>query len=148
MRTKVAVPGFVGNLMIEYGLLGGGTAYDVDKALYVRLYGYLWTWYAASGTGPWDKCVMAPSGSTRWCLKVPFKATTGKVADWSIESECLALQSDDATDNVGYFTFGATSSKRVFSASDGYIYVEMYDEKPPNAPVTLFFDTTLPVMRA
>lgn len=142
-REVLSVPGFVGALIVEYCLVGGATTYDPEHALWVRLFGYPYAYNQSASDGPWGLAVKAPSGSTRWCTRIPFKATTGKEGDWSVDTYVMMLGADSGS----YLTFGATTSKRLFSASDGYLYLDMYGDKPEATPIGMWFDCTFPVAR-
>lgn len=142
-REVVSVPGFVGGLTVEYCLVGGATSYDPERALWLRLSGYSYVNNQSASDGPWGLAVKAPSGSTRWCVRIPFKATTGKAGDWSIDTYVMMLGAD-----TGYYlTYGASTSKRLFSASDGYLYLDMYEDRPSATPIGMWFNATLPVAR-
>lgn len=142
-REVVPVPGFTGCLAVEYCLVGGATSYDPEHALWVRLSGYPFVYNQSADDGPWGLAVKAPSGSTKWCTRIPFKATTGKEGDWSVDTSVLMVGADSGN----YLTFLATSSRRLFSASDGYLYLDMYEDKPEATPIAMWFDCTLPVTR-
>lgn len=142
-REVVPVPGFVGGLTVEYCLVGGATSYDPERALWLRLSGYSYVNDQSASDGPWGLAVRAPSGSTGWCVRIPFKATTGKAGDWSINTYVMMLGADTGH----YLTYGASTSKRLFSASDGYLYLDMYQNKPNATPIGMWFNTTLPVAR-
>ncbi|WP_298626298.1 hypothetical protein [uncultured Senegalimassilia sp.] len=142
-REAVAVPGFVGGLTVEYCLVGGAMSYDPERVLWLRLSGYSYANNQSASDGPWGLAVKAPSGSTRWCVRIPFKATTGKAGDWSIDTYVMMLGAD-----TGYYlTYVHSTSKRLFSASDGYLYLDMYEDKPDATPIGMWFNTTLPVAR-
>ena len=142
-REVVSVPGFAGGLTVEYCLVGGATSYDPERALWLRLSGYSYVNNQSASDGPWGLAVKAPSGSARWCVRIPFKATTGKAGEWSIDTYVMML----GADSDSYLTYGNSTSKRLFSASDGYLYLDMYEDKPEATPIGMWFDLTLPVAR-
>lgn len=139
----MSVPGFVGGLTVEYCLVGGATSYDPERALWLRLSGYSYVYNQSASDGPWGLAVKAPSGSTRWCVRIPFKATTGKEEDWSVDTRVLMIGANSSN----YITFSYSTDKRLFSASDGYLYLDMYEDKPEATPIGMWFDLTLPVAR-
>ena len=142
-RENVSVMGFVDIIQVEYCLVGGATSYDPKHVLWLRLSGYPYVFNQAASDGPWGLAVKPPSGSTKWCAKINFKATTGRDGDWSVDTYALRVGADSGS----YLTHHHTGHNRVFSASDGYLYVELYDEKPEATPIGMWFDCTLPVAR-
>lgn len=111
--------------------------------------GLLWTENQAANGGPWKLAVKAPSGSDKWCIKTSIRMTDTSSMPSGITylneffCEALAFNATSAGGSSSII-FDSITTKKVFVASDGYVYIEMYDSEPPASAFALYLNVTIP----
>lgn len=111
--------------------------------------GLLWTENQAANGGPWKLAVKAPSGSDKWCLKTTIRMTDPSSMPVGLtylnEFFCEALAFNATTTGAkSDIIFNSLTTKKVFVASDGYVYIEMYDSEPGAFALAIYLNVTIP----
>lgn len=146
------VAGYAGRVSVRHDGFGTSSSphgFVSDEETFVQVTGFLWT--DNEQTGAWPALVKAPwqpdDLKDYWCVKVPVKvAKEGavNVAHRShVDADCV-LYSEAAGD--GTLAYSGTTTKRLFSSTDGLLYVALHKEKPAGLPAILYVDATIPLM--
>lgn len=146
------VAGYAGRISVRHDGFGTSSSphdFVSDEETFVQVTGFLWT--DNEQTGAWPALVKAPwqpdDLKDHWCVKVPVKvAKEGavNVAHRShVDADCV-LYSEAA--GGGALAYSGTTTKRLFSSTDGCLYIALHKEKPAGLPAILYVDATIPLM--
>nr|DAR51981.1 MAG TPA: hypothetical protein [Caudoviricetes sp.] len=154
LSEDVGVSGYKGVISVRHD--GFGTVaerYDeagfvVDEETFVQVSGILWTDNEA-GTA-WPALVKAPwqpdDLKDYWCAKMPVevaKKGAGSVAHRAhFDKDCALYISAAANGSIAY---SGVTTKRLFTSTDGYIYIALHKAKPDAVPAIIYVDTTVPL---
>ena len=154
LSEDVHVSGYKGIISVRHD--GFGTVaerYDeagfvVDEETFVQVSGILWTDNEA-GTA-WPALVKAPwqpdDLKDYWCAKMPVevaKKGAGSVAHRThFDRDCALYISAAANGSIVY---SGVTTKRLFTSTDGYIYIALHKAKPDAVPAIIYVDTTVPL---
>lgn len=154
LTEDVRVNGYDGSISVRHD--GFGTVagrYDeagfvVDEETFVQVSGLLWTENAASVT--WPALVKAPwqpdDIKDYWCAKIPIevaKKGAGNVSHRThFDNDCVLSLGSEPDGSLKYI---GITTKRLFTSTDGYIYIALFKDKPLEAPSVLYVDTTIPL---
>ena len=154
LSEDVHTSGYKGSISVRHD--GFGTVakrYDeagfvVDEETFVQVSGLLWTVNESSDA--WPTLVKAPwqpdDLKDYWCVKIPIevaKKGAGSVSHRTHFDKDCALYFN-ATAN-GSLVYSGVTTKRLFTSTDGYIYIAMHKTKPGAAPAIIYVDTTIPL---
>lgn len=154
LSEDVRVNGFSGIISVRHD--GFGTVaerYDeagfvADEETFVQVTGLLWTDNAAGDT--WSSLVKAPwqpdDLKDYWCVKIPIevaKKGAGSVSHRTHFDIYCALSLAATAD--GSFVYSGVTIKRLFTSTDGYIYIALFNDKPYEVPSILYVDTFVPL---
>lgn len=146
------VAGYAGRISVRHDGFGTSSSphgFVSDEETFVQVTGFLWT--DNEQTGAWPALVKAPwqpdDLKDYWCVKVPVKvAKEGavNVAHRShVDADCVLYS--EATGG-GALAYSGTTTKRLFSSTDGLLYVALHKEKPAGLPAILYVDATIPLV--
>lgn len=154
LTEDVRVNGFSGIISVRHD--GFGTVaerYDeagfvADEETFVQVTGLLWTDNAAGDT--WSSLVKAPwqpdDLKDYWCVKIPIevaKKGAGSVSHRTHFDIYCALSLAATAD--GSLVYSGVTIKRMFTSTDGYIYIALFNDKPYEVPSILYVDTFVPL---
>ena len=154
LTEDVRINGYAGVISVRHD--GFGTVaerYDeagfvVDEETFVQVSGFLWTDNEADIA--WPALVKAPwqpdDLKDYWCVKIPIevaKKDAGSVAHRTHFDRDCALYFGAAAN--GSLVYSGVTTKRMFTSTDGYIYIAMHKTKPDAASVIIYVDTTIPL---
>lgn len=154
LTEDVLVSGYKGTISVRHD--GFGTVaerYDeagfvADEETFVQVSGLLWTENEADTA--WPTFVKAPwqpdDLKDYWCVKIPVevaKKGAGSVSHRTHFDRDCALYIGVAND--GWLVYSGITTKRLFTSTDGYIYIAMHKTKPVAEPVIIYVDTTVPL---
>lgn len=154
LTEDVHVNGYAGVISVRHD--GNGTVaerYDeagfvVDEETFVQVSGFLWTDNEAGVT--WPALVKAPwqpdDIKDYWCAKIPIevaKKGAGNVSHRThFDKDCVLYVSAAANGSIAY---SGITTKRLFTSTDGYIYIALHKDKPDASPAFIYVDTTIPL---
>lgn len=154
VSTLNSVPGLSGTLHRYFvkSNVSPGMDWNGDVEGFTIISGLLWTFDQSANGGPWKLAVKAPSGSDKWCLRTPIRMTDPSSMPSGInylnEFYCEALAFDGTTTGgSGNIIFNSINTKKMFVASDGYVYIEMYDSNPGASAFALYVNVTIPTFK-
>ena len=154
VSTLNSVPGLSGTLHRYFvkSNVSTGMDWNGDVEGFTIISGLLWTLNQAENGGPWKLSVKAPSGSDKWCLKTSIKMTDPSAMPTGINylneffCEALAFNATSSYSDANII-FNSIDTKKVFVASDGYVYIERSDSEPPTAAFALYLNVTIPTFK-
>lgn len=154
LSEDVHVSGYAGVISVRHD--GFGTVaerYDengfvVDEETFVQVSGILWTDDDVGAA--WPMLVKAPwqpdDLQDYWCIKIPVevaKKGAGSVSHRThFDRDCALYISAAAS---GQITYSDITTKRLFTSTDGYIYIAVHKIKPDATPAIIYVDTTVPL---
>lgn len=154
LSEDVGVSGYKGVISVRHD--GFGTVaerYDeagfvVYEETFVQVSGILWTDNEAETA--WPVLVKAPwqpdDLKDYWCAKMPVevaKKGAGSVAHRAhFDRDCALYISAAANGSIVY---SGVTTKRLFTSTDGYIYIALHKAKPDAVPAIIYVDTTVPL---
>lgn len=154
LTEDVRVSGYAGIVSVRHD--GFGTVaerYDeagfvADEETFVQVSGFLWTDNEASDA--WSSLVKAPwqpdDLKDYWCIKIPVevaKKGSGSVSHRThFDRDCVLYI---ITTVNGSLVYSGVTTKRLFTSTDGYIYIAMHKVKPDAAPAIIYVDTIVPL---
>ena len=114
----------------------------------MQVSGFLWTDNEADGA--WSSLVKAPwqpdDLKDYWCVKIPVevaKKGSGSVSHRThFDRDCVLYI---ITAVNGSLVYSGVTTKRLFTSTDGYIYIAMHKVKPDAAPAIIYVDTIVPL---
>lgn len=154
LSEDVRVSGYAGSISVRHD--GFGTVaerYDeagfvADKETFVQVSGFLWADDEAEVA--WPSFVKAPwqpdDLKDYWCVKIPVevaKKGAGSVSHRTHFDRDCVLHISAAAD--GSFVYSGITTKRLFTSTDGYIYIALHKDKPDASPAVIYVDTTVPL---
>ena len=154
LSEDVRVSGYAGIVSVRHD--GFGTVaerYDeagfvADEETFVQVSGFLWTDNEADGA--WSSLVKAPwqpdDLKDYWCVKIPVEVSkkgSGSVSHRTHFDRDCALYIITAVN--GSLVYSGVTTKRLFTSTDGYIYIAMHKVKPDAAPAIIYVDTIVPL---
>ena len=154
LTEDVSVNGYAGAISVTRD--GFGTVaerYDeagfvVDEETFVQVSGFLWTDNEAGIA--WPALVKAPwqpdDLRDYWCAKIPIevaKKGAGSVSHRTHFDKDCVLYIGAAVN--GSLVYSGVTTKRMFTSTDGYIYIAMHKTKPDAAPAIIYVDTIVPI---
>lgn len=154
VSTLNSVPGLSGTLHRYFvkSNVSTGMDWNGDVEGFTIISGLLWTRDQSANGGPWKLSVKAPSGSDKWCLKTSIKMTNpgsmpqgiNYLNEFFCEALAFNMPSTSSSESV---VFNSISTKKMFVASDGYVYIEMYDDAPSASAFALYVNVTIPTFK-
>lgn len=154
LTEDVRINGYAGVISVRHD--GFGTVaerYDkagfvVDEETFVQVSGFLWTDNEAGIA--WPALVKAPwqpdDLKDYWCVKIPVevaKKDAGSVAHRThFDRDCALYIRAEAN---GQIVYSGITTKRMFTSTDGYIYIALHKNKPDASPAIIYVDTTIPL---
>ena len=145
------VAGYAGRISVRHDGFGTSSSphgFVSDEETFVQVTGFLWT--DNEQTGAWPALVKAPwqpdDLKDHWCVKVPVKVAKEGAVNVAHRSHvdvgCVLYIE---TTGGGSFAYSGTTTKRLFSSTDGCLYIALHKEKPAGLPAILYVDATIPL---
>lgn len=150
----MGVNGYMGVISVRHD--GFGTVaerYDeagfvVDEETFVQVSGLLWIDNEA--VVAWPALVQAPwqpdDLKDYWCVKIPVevaKKGAGSVSHRThFDRDCVLYFGATANGSIVY---SGITTRRLFTSTDGYIYIAVHKNKPDTTPAIIYVDTTIPL---
>ena len=154
LTEDVHVSGYAGVVSVRHdGFVTVAERHDkagfvVDEETFVQVSGILWV--NDEGGAAWPALVKAPwqpdDLKDYYCIKIPVevaKKGAGSVAHRTHFDRDCALYFGATTN--GSIVYSGITSKRLFTSTDGYIYIAMHKTKPDTAPAIIYVDTIVPL---
>lgn len=155
LSEDVRANGYAGVISVRHD--GFGTVaerYDeagfvVDEETFVQVSAFLWTdneagiAWPALAKAPWQPDDL----KDYWCIKIPIevaKKGAGSVSHRThFDKSCVLYVSAAANGSIVY---SGITTKRLFTSTDGYIYIALHKVKPDSSPAIIYVDTTIPLL--
>lgn len=154
LTEDVNVAGYAGTISVRHDGFGtvsdGENGFDADEETFVQVSGFIWS--ANEQLGAWPKLVKAPwqpdDLKDYWCARIPVevakKGAENVAHRTHIDMGCvLYISASDSTS--GTLWYYGTTTKRLFTSTDGYLYIALHKEKPDAVPAIVYVDTTIPL---